>query len=314
MLTAQWTRKLPFIQETVPAELAARLIHAFLDDFPDIDSEQYFVIDFCSGAGGKQIQKSCDPEHCCGGMVMPALLGRPTPLIEKSVNTSRSLADQQPIPFRLSDFHPNLDAWMPLATHSANLSFIPQPVDATDTTHAPPLVVSKTSSSPNSSGDHKSIHLYSLSFHHFNDADAGKIMKNTLASADGVCILELQDRSLGTLLLMLGEPFLLFLVTVLWFPFRPLHLFFTYIFPVLPFVQAWDGVVSCLRTRSFEETLGLAEQALGDKARVVSERDTGVLGEKVVVAECGEWRFVWVRRLHTWPFGYMNAFLARKKV
>lgn len=76
MLTAQWTRKLPFIQETVPAELAARLIHAFLDDFPDIDSEQYFVIDFCSGAGGKQIQKCCDPEHCCGGMVMPALLGR----------------------------------------------------------------------------------------------------------------------------------------------------------------------------------------------------------------------------------------------
>jgi hypothetical protein len=42
-----------------PAELAARLIHAFLDDFPDIDSEQYFVIDFCSGAGGKQLDKIC---------------------------------------------------------------------------------------------------------------------------------------------------------------------------------------------------------------------------------------------------------------
>jgi hypothetical protein len=203
---------------------------------------------------------------------------------------------------------------MPLATHSANLSFIPQPVDATDTTHAPPLVISKTSSSSKFSGDHKSIHLYNLSFHHFSDADAGKIMRNTLVSADGVCILELQDRSLGTLMLMLGEPFLLFLVTVLWFPFRPLHLFFTYFLPVLPFVQAWDGVVSCLRTRSFEETLALAEMALGDKARVVSKRDTGVVGEKVVVAECGEWRFVGVRRLHTWPFGYMNAFLARKKV
>jgi hypothetical protein len=39
------------------AELAARFIHAFLDDFPDIDSERYFVIDFCSGAGGKQLYK-----------------------------------------------------------------------------------------------------------------------------------------------------------------------------------------------------------------------------------------------------------------
>lgn len=55
MLTAQWTRRLPLIQQTAPAKLAARLIHAFLDDFPDIDTEQYFVIDFCSGAGGKRI-------------------------------------------------------------------------------------------------------------------------------------------------------------------------------------------------------------------------------------------------------------------
>jgi hypothetical protein len=245
---------------------------------------------------------------------IPIKITGPTPLIEKSVNTSRSRAGHQPIPFRLSDFHPNLDAWMPLASHSANLSFIPQPVDATDTTHAPPLVVSKTSSASKPSGDHKSIHLYSLSFHHFNDEDAGKIMKSTLATADGVCILELQDRSLGMLILMLGEPGLLFLVTMLWFPYRPLHLFFTYVFPVLPFVQAWDGVVSCLRTRSFEETLRLAERALGERARVVSEKNTGVVGEKVIVAECGEWKFVGVRRLHTWPFGYMNAFLARKKV
>jgi hypothetical protein len=59
MLTARWTRRLPLIQKMAPAELAARLIHAFLDDFPDIDSEQYFVIDFCSGAGGKQLYKIC---------------------------------------------------------------------------------------------------------------------------------------------------------------------------------------------------------------------------------------------------------------
>jgi hypothetical protein len=45
------------------------------------------------------------------------------------------------IPFRLSDSHPNLDAWMPLATHSTNLGFIPQPVNTTGTSHVPPLVI-----------------------------------------------------------------------------------------------------------------------------------------------------------------------------
>lgn len=70
MLTAQWTRKLPFIQKAAPAELAARLIHTFLDDFPDIDSEQYFVIDFCSGAGGKQVHNFYGLGHRCESFVM----------------------------------------------------------------------------------------------------------------------------------------------------------------------------------------------------------------------------------------------------
>jgi hypothetical protein len=80
------------------------------------------------------------------------------------------------------------------------------------------------------------------------------------------------------------------------------------------FVQAWDVVVRCLRTRSLEETLGLAERALRKKASVVGEKKTGVVGEKIVVAELREWKFVGVRRLYTWPFGYMNTSLARKQV
>jgi IS4 transposase len=81
---------------------------------------------------------------------------------------------------------------------------------------------------------------------------------------------------------------------------------------VLSFVQAWDGMVSCLRTRSFEETSRLTERALGKKASLVGERNTGVVGERIVVTECGEWKVLGVRRLQTWPFGYMNTFLARK--
>ncbi|KAH0347182.1 hypothetical protein KCU81_g3650, partial [Aureobasidium melanogenum] len=171
MLTAQWTRKLPIIQTTAPAELAARLIHSFLDDFPDIDTEQYFVIDFCSGAGG------------------------PTPVIEKSINKTRTRLNQPPIPFRLSDIHPNLDAWMLLSSHSANLSFIPQPVDATSPSSSPPLVISKTSSVSTSTGDHKSIHLYNLAFHHFDEENAQSVMKGALETADGIHFNDCEHRS-----------------------------------------------------------------------------------------------------------------------
>jgi hypothetical protein len=278
----------------------------------------------------------------------------PTPLIEKFVNAARARRNQQPIPFRLSDFYPNLDAWMPLSTQSANLSFIPQPVDATDIAHAPAVVISKTcplilsnvngnTNNNNNNNGHKTIHLYSLSFHHFNDRDATRIMKNTLLTSDALAIIELQDRSLGMLFLLLIAEFpLILLLTILWFPpFSSaaataggdggnfLHLAFTYFIPVLPFLHAWDGVVSCLRTRTFEETLGLAELALGGQsARIVSceyggggglgedgrTGEHGRMSEHVIVAVCGEWKFVGVRKLHTWPFGYMNAFLAQKRI
>lgn len=233
-------------------------------------------------------------------------------MIEKSINAARTRKHQAPIPFRLSDFHPNIDAWMLLASHSPNLSFIPQPVDATDPSRLPPLIISKNSSLPNTQ-DHKTVHMYNLSFHHFNDNDAAKIMASTLKTADGLAIIELQDRTLGMLLLMLGEFALLFLLTAFWFPHDVLHLAFTYCIPVLPFVQAWDGLISCLRTRTFEETLALAEKALGAKAKLISTDDTGAVGETTTVAVCGDWKFVGVRRLHTWPFGYVNAFLAQKR-
>lgn len=56
----------------------------------------------------------------------------PVPVIEKLVNQRRRQRGLRQIPFRLSDIHPNLDAWIELASHSANLTFVPQSVDATN--------------------------------------------------------------------------------------------------------------------------------------------------------------------------------------
>lgn len=200
--------------------------------------------------------------------------------------------------------------------HSANLSFIPQPVDAT----APPVaVISKTSPRcPYPASASKMFHLFCLSFHHFSDEAAGKIMRGMLSTSDGFAIVELQDRTIGMLLLMTGQFALLFLVTILWFPHDWLHVLFTYWIPILPFVQLWDGLVSCLRTRTFTEVLRLAEVALNQKAKTVDKIHTDHAKEggheDISVAMCGDWRFTKVRALHTWPFGYMNAVVGHKIV
>jgi len=73
--------------------------------------------------------------------------------------------------------------------------------------------------------------------------------------------------------------------------------------PVLPFVHTWDGLVSCLRTRTFGEMSELVD-------RVLVERRQGVgVGKVHGGSEEDEWTFSRVRERHTWPFGYMNAFV-----
>lgn len=199
---------------------------------------------------------------------------------------------------------------MDLASHSANLSFIPQPVNALS---APIAALSSSSVSPDSpSAGTKTMHIFCLSFHHFSDVAAAKVMQSTLSTSDMFAIIELQDRTLGMLLLMSFEFFLLFLVTIFWFTDDWLHLAFTYFMPILPFVQAWDGLVSCLRTRTFPEVLLLAEQALGEKAKV-GPVEQYADGKTTTVALCGDWRMMSVRQRHTWPFGYMNAVVGQKR-
>lgn len=88
------------------------------------------------------------------------------------------------------------------------------------------------------------------------------------------------------------EWLLLLLVTWLWFPNDGFHLLATYAVPVLPVVQVWDGLVSCMRTRSVAEMQALLDGVLGDD---------------------GEWTIEFKRELHTRPFGYMNAVLGRRR-
>ncbi|TKA83430.1 hypothetical protein B0A55_00328 [Friedmanniomyces simplex] len=283
-LTAQWTQRLPFLQRQSPAELAADAVLSAINSLHGIDTEEWTVIDFCSGAGG------------------------PVPYIETLVNDSRQLEGKKPIAFRLSDLHPNLDAWIKHAALSENLSFVPQPVDAGYPPITTPGDKDAALKAGYTSNGSKIFRLFCLSFHHFDDATARRVLESTLETSDAFAIIELQDRHIGSLFLMLLEFWLLLFTTVFWFWHDGLHLLLTYGVPVLPFVHGFDGFVSCLRTRTFEETVRLVEE-LQDGGRFP---DHDSESESSSLARRRSWQFSHARALHTWPLGYMEVTFGRR--
>lgn len=283
-MTKHWTQRIPLLQTQSPAELAAGVIH---DVFRAVEGEDdWKVVDFCSGSGG------------------------PIPHVEQHVNKLRSRIGRNPIAFYLSDLYPNIDAWLDPSSRSANLSFIPDPVDATD-----PPFAAISSSTPgdkqlalDSGYEHdgrKVMRTFCLAFHHFDDEGAQRVIKSTMTTSDAIVVFELQERRIGSLLLMGLEFFLLFLVTIFWFPHDWLHLILVYGLPVLPALHSFDGLVSCLRTRTFSEFILLLDQTLGKQHGLRSSDPSATVRR-------GDWIFTNQRVLHTWPLGYMNATVGMK--
>jgi hypothetical protein len=134
-------------------------------------------------------------------------------------------------------------------------------------------------------------------------------MKSTIDTADGFAIIELQDRYLTSLLLICIFFPLQFLVTLFWFWRDPLQLIFTYVVPFVPCIVTFDGWVSCLRTRNFEEIIGLL-----DKEDSPTEISNTVDKEGRVVQHCRRqnWIFEARNQVHTWPLGYMNWIVGYK--
>jgi len=129
------------------------------------------------------------------------------------------------------------------------------------------------------------------------------VLKSTLETSDAFAIIELQDRRIGSLLLMLLEFWLVFLISALWFWHDSLHLMLTYAVPVLPFVHSFDGFVSCLRTRTFEETLHLVDDV--QSIMPVSEAKGNRMRTK-------DWEFGHATAMHTWPLGYMHITFGKR--
>lgn len=115
-------------------------------------------------------------------------------------------------------------------------------------------------------------------------------------------IFELQSRTLSSLMtiFLLGPLFAV--ITPYYFATDPIHLFFTYVVPVIPFVLAFDGYVSSMRTRTVGEVLAL----LDPEGAGSEERGLAVLRERGWSVRSGQ-------ECHTWPTGYMSWIVGVKE-
>ncbi|KAI9876002.1 MAG: hypothetical protein M1830_007577 [Pleopsidium flavum] len=256
-LTLAWTFRIPYFQPSSPAALVASTLHRVLGGPQNVT--KYSYVDFCAGAGG------------------------PTPEVERIMNARLRAEGHEPVMFALTDLHPHIEAWTAAAKKGDRLTFCTGSVDAAN---APKGLLGDEP-------DSKVFRLFNLAFHHFDDELAGRILRNSVDTAGGFGIFELQSRSPASLLTITLLGPLLFALTPFYFSHSPLHLLFTYIIPIIPLVVVFDGYVSCMRTRTPDEVLSLLENNGG-----LPE------GEGWVIRSGSE--------MHTWPMGYMSWVIAVK--
>ncbi len=100
--------------------------------------------------------------------------------------------------------------------------------------------------------------LFSV-FHHFRRDDARAVLTNAIAAGEGIAVFEVTHPSLLAILMVLSTPIPAIFVTPFLRPWRLSRFLLTYLVPVIPLVIAFDGAVSCLRTRTEQELEALSE-------------------------------------------------------
>jgi hypothetical protein len=79
------------------------------------------------------------------------------------------------------------------------------------------------------------------------------VLADAVRDRQGIGVFEATQRSPLALALTLLAPLMVLLVTPLIRPFRWSRLLWTYLFPLVPLVTLFDGLVSCLRTYSVQD-------------------------------------------------------------
>ena len=149
----------------------------------------------------------------------------------------------------LTDKFPNHDALAKVAADShGRVTYSTEPVDAT----AVP--------------DHlEGVRTMFTAFHHFGPEAAASVLKDSVESGAPIAVFEFTERRWKTVLMTpLIGPVVLARLTWQTRPRSLGRMLLTFLFPVLPLIVVWDGVVSNLRTYEPKELEGLAGGLGGD--------------------------------------------------
>lgn len=147
-----------------------------------------------------------------------------------------SEGSNEKIDLTLTDLYPNLAAADLFNNDVEGVDYCLEPVDAA-----------------NLADDLLGVRTMIGSFHHMPQKVARTILKNCHDDKKSILIFELSDNSQPKYIWWIGlfvVPFMVLFITPFIRPLRAKQILFTYFLPILPFIIAWDGVVSNARTYS----------------------------------------------------------------
>ena len=94
-------------------------------------------------------------------------------------------------------------------------------------------------------------------FHHFAPAAARAVLACAVETRQPIGIFEIPERALTTMIPLLFTPLFIAMATPFMRPFRWRRLLWTYVFPLVPLMSWWDGLVSQWRAYTVAEMLEL---------------------------------------------------------
>ncbi|KAI0594178.1 hypothetical protein F4775DRAFT_458854 [Biscogniauxia sp. FL1348] len=292
-LTHAWTICIPILQSCSPATLVANTLHRVLGK----SVSTYTYIDFCAGAGGPtpfieqalNLHLQSDSSTMSNGCESPSSASNGQKPSYSAVAAAKPPDSNGSVDFILTDLHPHISSWKAASKKSEHLTYVPEPVDASN---APADLIQR-----HTAAGKKVFRLFNLAFHHFDDDLARAILKNTIETSDGFGIFELQDRTPSSFLSCTLFGVFVLLLAPYFYWWSPERLFFIYVLPVIPFVLVFDGIISCLRTRTAREVEYLIQTC----------------GASTADGETGEWSLHHGREMFLWPIGHLTWIICTKE-
>ncbi|GAB4356696.1 MAG: hypothetical protein Kow0060_09560 [Methylohalobius crimeensis] len=148
---------------------------------------------------------------------------------------------EQPLRFVLSDLYPQVANYEHLKNqHEANvIDYIASPVPIR---HLPQ--------------SYRYLSIFSA-FHHFHPKDAAGLLNEVVMNRNGFCIVEFTERNWINLFSMIPAFFLNLLAPLTAPKFRWSKVLLGTVFPLIPLLVCFDGLVSVLRSYKVEELLDM---------------------------------------------------------